>query len=95
MTLPRKIVIHSLNGLRPSLTGMVRDWIRDGVQYVGVVGHEAARIEDAIDDLCVGDGADPYFMVTAAHDGTETLEDAVFLAEQILTIPGPVAVVEL
>ena len=95
MALPRKIVIHSLSGLRPELTGMVRAWIRDGMQYVGVVGHEAARIEAAIDDLCVGDGTDSYFMLTAAHDDTETLEDAVLLAEQISTIPGPVAVIEL
>ena len=95
MAFPPKIVIHSLSGLRPELTGMVRDWIRDGVQYVGVVGREAARIEDAVDDLCIGDGTEPYFMLTAAHDDTETLEDAVFLAEHISTIPGPVTVVEL
>ena len=95
MALPRKIVIHSLSGFHPEWTGMVREWMRDGVQYVGVVGREAARIEDAIDDLCVGDGAQPYFMLTAAHDDTETLDDAVFLAEQISTIPGSVAVVEL
>jgi hypothetical protein len=34
-------------------------------------------------------------MLTAAHDPSETLEDAVFLAEQISTIPGTVMVVEL
>lgn len=95
MTAPRKIVLHSLSGYRPELAAMVESWIRARVQYVGVVGQEATRVEDAIDDLCVGDGTIPYFMLTVAHDDTETLEDAIFLAEQISTIAGSVAVVEL
>ena len=95
MTDPRKIVLHSVHGYRPELEAMVAGWIREGVQYVGVVGQDAAKIEDAIDDLCLGDGINSYFMLTAAHDPGETLEDAVFLAEQISTISGTVEVVEL
>ncbi len=74
---------------------MVEDWIREGVQYVGVIGQDAAKIEDAIDDLCIGDGSEPYFMLTTAHDDTETLEDAILLAEKITTISGSIVVVEL
>jgi hypothetical protein len=95
MTAPRKIVLHSLQGYRPELEPLVADWIREGVKYVGVVGVDAARIEDAIDDLCVGDGSTPYFMLTASHGPDETLRDAVFLAEQLSDgFAGPATVVE-
>jgi len=83
MPAARKIVLHSLHGYRPELEGLVADWVREGVKYVGVVGVDAARIEDAIDDLCVGDGSSPYFMLTASHGEGESLDDAVFLAEQL------------
>jgi hypothetical protein len=64
------------------------------VKYVGVVGIEAARIEDAIDDLCVGDGSTPYFMLTASHGADESVDDAVFLAEQLSgEFAGPATVV--
>ncbi|WP_331713449.1 hypothetical protein [Noviluteimonas gilva] len=94
-TTPRKIVLHSIHGYRPELEVLVAGWMREGVKYVGVVGLDASRIEDAIDDICTGDGADPYFMVTAWHDGDETLADAVFLAEQLSDeFEGPATVVE-
>ncbi|MGO4551875.1 hypothetical protein AB4059_12315 [Lysobacter sp. 2RAF19] len=95
MTSPRKIVLHSTLGYRPELNTLIASWIREGVKYVGVVGVEAARIEDAIDDLCIGDGATPYFMLTASHGADETLDDAVFLAERLSEeLGGPVTVVE-
>ena len=95
MTASRKIVLHSLQGYRPELEALVGGWIREGVKYVGVVGVDAARIEDAIDDLCVGDGSTPYFMLTASHGPDETLDDAVFLADLLSDdFAGPTAVVE-
>jgi hypothetical protein len=83
MAAPGKIVLHSLQGYRPELDTIVEQWIQERVKYVGVVGMDASRIEDIIDDLCVGDGSNSYFMVTVAHSLEETLEDAIFLAEQI------------
>jgi len=67
---------------------------RNGVNYVGVVGVGAARLEDIVDELCIGDGAEPYFMLTASHVG-KFLGDALALAN-VLTdeYPGPVQVVE-
>ncbi len=91
---PRKIVLHSLHGEQPGLAALVADWIAEGVTYVGVVGVDAERIEDLIDDLCVGDGSAPYFMLTAAHGPDESLEDAVFLAELLSDeFAGPVRVI--
>lgn len=95
MATPRKIVLHSLHGYRPELDGIVSQWIHEKVKYVGVVGVDASRIEDIIDELCVGDGSNPYFMVTAFHGPSESLQDAIFLAEQLSDeLAGDVHVVE-
>ncbi|MCW4456373.1 hypothetical protein OK348_16455 [Flavobacterium sp. MXW15] len=95
MTAPRKIVLHSLHGYRPELDSLVAGWIEEGVKYVGVVGVDAAWIEDAIDSMCVGDGSAPYFMLTASHGPDETLADAVFLAEQLSgDLSGTATVIE-
>jgi hypothetical protein len=83
MNTPRKIVLQSLHGYRTELDRLVKDWIDEGVKYVGIVGVDAAQIEDIIDDLCVGDGSAPYFMLTASHSSEETLEDAVIFAETL------------
>jgi hypothetical protein len=83
MAIPGKIVLHSLQGYRPELDDIVVQWIQERVKYVGVVGVDASRIEDIIDDLCVGDGSNSYFMVTVSHGPSETLQDAIFFAEQI------------
>ena len=95
MAASRKIVLHSLRGYRPELDAVVTQWIQERVGYVGVVGVDASRIEDIIDDLCVGDGSNSYFMLTASHGPDETLQDAIFLAEQISgELTGDVHVVE-
>jgi hypothetical protein len=88
MAASRKIVLHSLHGYRPELDAVVTQWIHERVGYVGVVGLDASRIEDIIDDLCVGDGSNSYFMLTASHGPDETLQDAIFLAEQISGEPA-------
>lgn len=67
--------------------------MRDGVQYVGVVGVDAEDIVEAIDWFCIGDGCNPYDMLTAAHTDPETMDDAIAFARRI-DVPGDVAVVE-
>lgn len=95
MTAPRKIVLHSLHGYRPELDAIVAQWIREQIRYVGVIGVDASRIEDIIDEICVGDGSDAYFMLTASHGPDETLQDAICLAEQLSDeLSGGVRVVE-
>ena len=95
MAASRKIVLHSLHGYRPELDAIVAQWIQEQVGYVGIVGVDASRIEDVIDDLCVGDGSNSYFMVTASHGPDETLQDAIFLAEHFSgELGGGVSTVE-
>jgi len=91
----RKIIVNSLSGYRPEFDALVESWMSSGVNYVGIVGVEAAKLEDIVDELCVGDGTrEPYFMLTASHPG-EPLSEAIALAN-ILTdeFAGPVQVVE-
>lgn len=95
MAVLRKIVLHSLYGYRPELDAVVTQWTQERVGYVGIIGVDASRIEDVIDDLCVGDGSNSYFMLTASHGQDETLQDAIFLAEQLSgDLAGDVRVVE-
>jgi hypothetical protein len=95
MATSRKVVLHSLHGYRPELDAIVAQWIQERVGYVGVVGIDASRIEDIIDELCVGDGSNSYFMLTAFHGSDETLQDAILLAEQLSgELAGDVRVVE-
>ena len=89
----RKIVLNSVRGKSDDIYALVREWIEEGVTYVGVVGKDASILEDMIDEECGGDGSSPYFMLTASHEG-ETLEDAIALAEMLSDeFPGPVHVV--
>ena len=95
MLASRKIVLHSLHGYRSELDAIVVQWIQERVGYVGVVGIDASMIEGIIDELCVGDGSNSYFMLTASHGPDETLQDAVLLAEQLSgELAGDVRVVE-
>lgn len=89
----KKIVLHSLSGYRPELDAMVQEWIDEGVLYVGVVGVNAAYLEDIIDWICVAAGH--FTMLTASHEG-ETLEDAISLASSLADeYAGPLRLIEL
>jgi hypothetical protein len=94
MAASRKIVVHSISGLRPEFAALVADWIKEGMVFLGVVGVDAAKLEDIADDVAVGDGSDPYFLLTTSHPG-ETLAEAVEFAEMLTgEHAGPVRVVE-
>jgi hypothetical protein len=91
-----KIVLHCPRGYRIELDSLVRAWVAEGVKYVGVIGLDAAKVEDIIDELCVGDGSNSHQMLTASHGADETMEDALFLAEHLTgELAGDVRVVVL
>jgi hypothetical protein len=77
-----KIVLHSHAGFRPELTALIGQFIAQGVKFVGVVGQDCAFLEDAIDELCVGDGTTSYFMLTSSHEG-ESVEEAMEFAQML------------
>jgi len=82
MAYGKKIVLHCRSGYRPELDVLVRQFIKDGVSFVGVVGSDCSRIEDIIDELCIGDGSQPYTMLTSSHDG-ESVEVALQFARSL------------
>jgi hypothetical protein len=91
-----KIVLHCPNGEPPGLDALVETFLKDGVIFVGVVGKDASRIEDIIDEIVVGDGSDDTrTLLTSSHE-RQTLEQALNFA-QMLTgeFAGDVQVVEV
>jgi len=90
-----KIVLHCRTGYRPELDKLIEQFISDGVRFIGVVGPDASRIEDIIDEICCGDGTrDPHFILTASHEG-ETLKEALDLVDQLTgEYIGPAEIVE-
>ena len=94
MPFARKVVLHLLTGYRPELDGLVQQFMDDEVTFVGVVGVDASRVEDIIDELCVGDGSATYTMLTSSHVD-ESLSEAVVFAESLTgEFAGEVQVVE-
>jgi hypothetical protein len=92
----KKIVLNCRSGVPPNLEELVETFIRDGVKFVGVVGVDASRVEDAIDDIVVGDGSGPdRFLLTSSHEN-ESLNEAIEFA-RILTgeYAGEVQVVDV
>jgi hypothetical protein len=91
----KKIVLHCPRGYDERLDAMVQQWVAAKVKFVGVIGEDCARVENIIDELCVGDASNPYFMLTSSHPG-ESLEEAIEFAEFLKDeYAGPVQVVTL
>jgi hypothetical protein len=89
-----KVVLHCPSGLHGGLEPLVQSFMRDGVLFVAVVGKDASLIEDIIDEVCVGDGTQPYSMLTSSHPD-ESLSAVVTFAESLgLEFSGPVEIVE-
>ncbi|HEX7965526.1 MAG TPA: hypothetical protein VF651_07390 [Gammaproteobacteria bacterium] len=53
-----------------------------GVIYVGVVGKDCSRIEDIVDEICVGFGNDVYELLTTSH-ADESLDEALEFANSL------------
>ncbi|WP_374347234.1 hypothetical protein [Chitinimonas sp.] len=93
---PLKVVLSCANGYRPEIGLVVERLIASGVIYIGVVGKESEKIKDIVDEIAVGDGSAPRFVLTASHPGV-TLEDAINFAQslsgaysgevQVITLP--------
>ena len=91
----RKIVLHTPKGNSARLDALVAQFINDGVIFVGVVEQDCSKVEDIIDEICVGDGSHPYSMLTSSHP-EETLEQAIVFARSLTgEFSGEIQVVEL
>lgn len=89
-----KVVLNCQTGMHDGLETLIQSFIRDGVTFVAVTGKDASLIEDVIDELCVGDGSEPYSMLTSSHPD-DSLATVVAFAESLdLEFSGPVEVIE-
>ena len=96
MPYAKKIVLHCPKGYEKRLDGLVEEFIRDGVIFVGVVGRDCARVEDIIDELVVGDGSRDYDLLTSTHANASVEEAVEFAKSLTLEFEGSeVQVVEL
>lgn len=88
-----KIILHLQSSAPADLGRLVEAFLSDGVKFVGVVGTEASRVEDLIDELVVGDGSDSErFILTSSH---ESLVEAVEFANSLSgEYSGDVQVIE-
>lgn len=81
MPYAQRIVLHAPPWVSPALEEFVEACLRDGVVLVCVVGNDCARVEDAIDELVVGDGSDPTRFLTTTSHPDESLEEVKAFAE--------------
>jgi hypothetical protein len=91
-----KVVLNCRDGYRVELDAIVEQFLVDGVRFVAVAGSDCSRVEDIIDELVVGDGADESrFILTSSHPG-EPLGDVIeFVRTSISEPAGEPQVVEL
>jgi hypothetical protein len=91
-----KIVLRCISAPPPGLGDLIEAFVCDGVKFVGVVGPNAAHVEELIDQLVVGDGtSDARFILTSSHEG-ESLQDAVEFAKSLTgEYAGEVQIVDL
>lgn len=95
MTFGRKIVLHTPGGVPANIDELARQFVADGVAFVGAVGKDCAKVEDIIDWVAVEHGSpEQNFILTSSHEG-ESLEDAIEFASSLSgEYEGEVQVVE-
>lgn len=76
---PLKVVLNCTNGYESKIDSLVERLISGGLTYIGVVGRDCAKIEDIIDEIAVGNGSVPKFVLTTSHP-EESLEDVIEFA---------------
>jgi hypothetical protein len=80
MTLARKIVLRSPISNEADLIDFVELCLTEGVSLLAIVGPGAAKLEDQVDWIVVGDGSNPSrFLCTTSHPD-EPLDDVLAMA---------------
>jgi hypothetical protein len=91
----KKIVLHTPKGYSAALDTLVAQFIKDGVTFVGVIGKDCSKIEDIVDEICVGDGSNAYDLLTSSHP-EQSLDEAISFARSLTgEFSGEIQIVEL
>jgi hypothetical protein len=80
MSLPPRIVLHSPVANQAALEPFVEQCLADGVCLIAIIGDGAEALEEEVDWLVIGEGADKSrFLVTSSHP-EESLEEVLEFA---------------
>lgn len=79
-----KVVLVSESGYSKKHDELLISFLDKGYELFCVVGKDCALWEDIMDELAVGDGSAPRFIVTTSHPD-EPLEDVVEFAKRLTT----------
>ena len=80
MSLAPRIVLHSPVVDQASLEPFVEQCLKDGVRLIAMWGEGAEALEEDVDWLVIGDGADESrYITTSSHPG-ESLEEVLEFA---------------
>lgn len=92
----RKVVLYTPRGLNGRVEELARQFVADGVIFVGCVGRDCEAVEDLIDWVAIEHGSpDTSFILTSAHP-REPLEKAIEFALSLSAeYEGEVQVVEV
>ena len=76
-----KVVLVSRTGYSPAKDQILLDLIAEPIALLSVVGQDCQKWEDVMDELCVGDGANPVSIHTTSHPD-ESVEEVAEFATQ-------------
>ncbi|MGY3610816.1 MULTISPECIES: hypothetical protein [unclassified Bradyrhizobium] len=80
MSYASRVILHLPLSNEDLLSAFVEQCLRDKVALIAVVGEGAARIEDIIDELVVGDASDDTRFVTTTSHSNESVEEVLEFA---------------
>jgi hypothetical protein len=77
MSYAAKIILHTPLANPAQLASFVETCLTDGVVLIAIIGIDACRVEDVIDELVVRDGSNSTrFIATTSHP-KDTIEDVL------------------
>jgi hypothetical protein len=80
VTYAPKIVLQLPLSNPDLLEPFVEACLRDEVVLIAIVGRNASRIDDIIDEIVVGDGSNPSRFITTSFHVGETVEEVLEFA---------------
>jgi len=91
-----KIILRASPDCEAKLDQFVEECLRDGVNYIAVMGHDCSRIEDIIDEILVGDASDESRFILTSFHVNQSLEEVIeFVTSLTGKYEGEVEVVDL
>ena len=88
MTFAQKIVLHCPRGYRMGLDALVRQFVADGVKYVGVVGENVDEVSDIIIEILAVYRTSPKPFIALSLHRDESVSEVVEFARVMMTDMG-------